>query len=77
LSDENQCHGADERKRAGRPSGFHPAVERVGEMRVAAGNLSAPDVEKLAKPDGRLRAVRPKQTDAQKGHGLSNTAKQT
>jgi hypothetical protein len=46
-------------------------------MRVAAGNLSAPDVEKLAKPDGRLRAVRPKQTDAQKGHGLSNTAKQT
>src|ERR1019366_4285823 len=77
LSDEKQCHGADEHKRAGRPPRLRPPIDRIGEMRVATGNLAAPNFEKLAQPINRLRAVRPQQTQAHKGHGLSNRAEHT
>jgi hypothetical protein len=36
LSDEKQCHGADEYKRAARPPWLHPSVSRIGQLRVAA-----------------------------------------
>jgi hypothetical protein len=44
-------------------------------MRVAAGSFSAPNFEKFTQPIGRLRAIRPQQTQAQKRHGFSNGAK--
>src|ERR1700688_739351 len=74
LSNEKQCHGTDEHKRAARPPGLPPPIDRIGEVRVATGNLTAPNFEKLAQPIHRLRAVRPQQTQAQKGQGLSNGA---
>ena len=47
--------------------GFTLPVDRIGEMRVAAGNFAAPNFQKLTQPVGRLRAVRPEQSQAQEG----------
>ena len=43
LPDEKQCHGADEHKRPAGPPRLHSPVDRVGEMRITAGNLTTPN----------------------------------
>src|SRR5579864_6221403 len=63
LSHKQQCHRAEQHQRATRPPRLHPAVERVGKLRIAARNFSAPNFQKFTQPLHRLRAVRPKQTE--------------
>ena len=74
LPDEEKRYAADKHHCAGRTARLYPAVERIGELGIAAGNFSAPNLKKLAHPVDRLHAIRPKQTEAHESHRFTDRA---